>query len=213
MRTTDAQTKHAADLGSVSTKERILAVAGGLFARKGIHETSLGDIAEASGVSKGTLYYHYKSKDELLYELVDRDFTRLTDSIARLLEEEAKKIDPGASKRERAERFLALALRAVLAEEDLSRRGFYLMMEAFLGKEHVAGKFREKYDSWRVLIATLIARHVNGSNEAGGREAASLALAGGILALIDGLTLQWLLAPERVDVEAVAAAFAAAVAQ
>ncbi len=178
-------------------------MAGGLFARKGIHETSLGDIAEASNVSKGTLYYHYKSKDELLYELVDRDFGRLTDSIATLLAEEAQKIDLG-SRRERAKRFLALALWAVLAEEDLSRRGFYLMMEAFLGKEQVAGRFREKYEDWRALIADLVARHVNGG------EAASPALASGILALIDGLTLQWLLDPERVDVEAVAGTFAVA---
>src|SRR3954452_22094252 len=39
-----------------------------LFAQKGYHGTSIGDIAEALGVQKGTLYSHIASKEDLLYE-------------------------------------------------------------------------------------------------------------------------------------------------
>jgi AcrR family transcriptional regulator len=39
-----------------------------LFAQKGYHGTSIGDIAEALGVQKGTLYSHIDSKEELLDE-------------------------------------------------------------------------------------------------------------------------------------------------
>jgi TetR/AcrR family transcriptional regulator, cholesterol catabolism regulator len=39
-----------------------------LFARKGYHGTSIGDIAEALGVQKGSLYAHIASKEDLLYE-------------------------------------------------------------------------------------------------------------------------------------------------
>jgi AcrR family transcriptional regulator len=39
-----------------------------LFARKGYHGTSIGDIAEALGVQKGSLYSHIASKEDLLYE-------------------------------------------------------------------------------------------------------------------------------------------------
>jgi AcrR family transcriptional regulator len=39
-----------------------------LFARKGYHGTSIGDIAEAIGVRKGSLYAHIASKEDLLYE-------------------------------------------------------------------------------------------------------------------------------------------------
>src|SRR3954462_11571105 len=39
-----------------------------LFARKGYHGTSIGDIAEAMGVQKGSLYSHIASKEDLLYE-------------------------------------------------------------------------------------------------------------------------------------------------
>jgi TetR/AcrR family transcriptional regulator, cholesterol catabolism regulator len=39
-----------------------------LFAEKGYHGTSMGDLAEAMGVQKGSLYAHTDSKQDLLYE-------------------------------------------------------------------------------------------------------------------------------------------------
>jgi AcrR family transcriptional regulator len=39
-----------------------------LFAQKGYHGTSIGEIAEALGVQKASLYAHIKSKQDLLYE-------------------------------------------------------------------------------------------------------------------------------------------------
>ena len=39
-----------------------------LFAQKGYHGTSIGEIAEALGVQKGSLYAHIQSKQDLLYE-------------------------------------------------------------------------------------------------------------------------------------------------
>src|ERR671937_1657051 len=39
-----------------------------LFARKGYHGTSIGEIADALGVQKGSLYAHIASKQDLLYE-------------------------------------------------------------------------------------------------------------------------------------------------
>jgi AcrR family transcriptional regulator len=39
-----------------------------LFAEKGYHGTSIGDLADALGVQKGSLYAHIEGKQELLYE-------------------------------------------------------------------------------------------------------------------------------------------------
>ena len=39
-----------------------------LFAEKGYHGTSIGDLADAMGVQKGSLYAHIASKQDLLYE-------------------------------------------------------------------------------------------------------------------------------------------------
>jgi TetR/AcrR family transcriptional regulator, cholesterol catabolism regulator len=39
-----------------------------LFAERGYHGTSIGDLAKALGVQKGSLYAHIESKQDLLYE-------------------------------------------------------------------------------------------------------------------------------------------------
>ena len=39
-----------------------------LFAEKGYHGTSIGDLAKAMGVQKGSLYAHIASKEDLLYD-------------------------------------------------------------------------------------------------------------------------------------------------
>ena len=49
-------------------REELTRQAARLFAQKGYHGTSIGEIAEALGVQKGSLYAHIKSKQDLLYE-------------------------------------------------------------------------------------------------------------------------------------------------
>jgi AcrR family transcriptional regulator len=53
----------------VSTRRSELTrVAARLFAERGYHGTSIGDLAKALGVQKGSLYAHIDSKQDLLYE-------------------------------------------------------------------------------------------------------------------------------------------------
>lgn len=53
-----------------SKKEEILEVARKIINQKGLAETSTNDIAKALGISRGTLYYHFKSKEEIIDALV-----------------------------------------------------------------------------------------------------------------------------------------------
>ena len=53
-------------------KKEILDVAGELFTIKGYDNTSTTDILERVGIARGTLYYHFKSKEEILDALIDR---------------------------------------------------------------------------------------------------------------------------------------------
>ncbi|MBN1179798.1 MAG: TetR/AcrR family transcriptional regulator [Anaerolineae bacterium] len=46
-------------------EQQILGVARRLFARHGFHRTKVSDIARAAGVSQGTMYHYFASKDEL----------------------------------------------------------------------------------------------------------------------------------------------------
>jgi AcrR family transcriptional regulator len=48
------------------TRERIVAAAARLFYNEGIRAASVDAIAEQAGVTKKTLYYHFRSKDELI---------------------------------------------------------------------------------------------------------------------------------------------------
>src|SRR5438874_10505852 len=50
-------------------KSELTRQAARLFAEKGYHGTSIGDLAEAMGVQKGSLYAHIRSKADLLWEV------------------------------------------------------------------------------------------------------------------------------------------------
>ena len=55
-----------------NTKERILEIALELFAQSGYLGTSMSDIAKQLGITKGALYKHYTSKQEILNSIVER---------------------------------------------------------------------------------------------------------------------------------------------
>lgn len=58
-------------------KNEILDVAERLFGTKGFESTSTSDILNEIGIARGTLYYHFKSKEELLDAMIDRMMKRL----------------------------------------------------------------------------------------------------------------------------------------
>jgi len=55
---------------SIEAHEKVLNAALGLFAERGIEATSMDSIAQASGVSKATIYNHWVDKEELLLEVM-----------------------------------------------------------------------------------------------------------------------------------------------
>ena len=55
-----------------STREAIIEAASGLIHVHGYNHTSLDDVLRESGVGKGNFYYHFKSKEELGYAILDQ---------------------------------------------------------------------------------------------------------------------------------------------
>lgn len=53
------------------TKKRIAEAAKNLFIQKGYASTSIENISEATGVSKGNIYYHFDSKEGLFIHVLD----------------------------------------------------------------------------------------------------------------------------------------------
>lgn len=58
------------------TKDAIAEEAGKLFGERGYHGTTMEDIKNATGKSKGNIYYHFKSKDQLLLYITEKSLTR-----------------------------------------------------------------------------------------------------------------------------------------
>lgn len=68
-------------------RDEILTVAAELFAERGFEATTIQDIADRVGMLKGSLYYHIKSKEQLLVEIVQDTheiFSRNLDAVDRL---------------------------------------------------------------------------------------------------------------------------------
>ncbi|MGC8229422.1 TetR/AcrR family transcriptional regulator [Pseudobacillus badius] len=58
-------------------KNEILDVADELFGKKGFDGTSTNDILEKVGIARGTLYHHFKSKEDIMDALIERYSDRL----------------------------------------------------------------------------------------------------------------------------------------
>lgn len=63
-------------------REEIVNEAVRLFAEKGFRSTSVNDILAAVGIAKGTFYYHFKSKEEVLNAAIETYAARLSEKLA-----------------------------------------------------------------------------------------------------------------------------------
>ena len=73
------------------TRQKLVDVARQLFAKNGIANTTMNDIAKASGKGRRTLYTYFKSKDDVYYAVIESELERLSD---KLDEVAAKNISP-----------------------------------------------------------------------------------------------------------------------
>jgi AcrR family transcriptional regulator len=72
-----AQTEHAHVGRRGDTRARIQQVALELFAEQGYERTALREIAERLGVTKAALYYHFKSKEDIVRSFTEDYFARI----------------------------------------------------------------------------------------------------------------------------------------
>lgn len=131
----------------LSAPDVILKTAARLFTEKGVHGTSLNDIADAAGMSKGTLYYHYPAKEQLVSDIADAHIGGATDAMLLWM---------GGVKRETPLREAVLSLlHALVAEDDEARKSLLhvvLCAEAATGNEPLFEKLSEAYRAWTVIL-------------------------------------------------------------
>ncbi|MFN8039974.1 MAG: TetR/AcrR family transcriptional regulator [Acidimicrobiales bacterium] len=73
----------SARLPAAERRQQLLDVALEVFSRKGFHEASMNDIADAAGVTKPVLYQHFGSKRELYLELLREMGDQLRDAVGK----------------------------------------------------------------------------------------------------------------------------------
>ena len=73
------------------TRQKLVDVARQLFAKNGLENTTMNDIAQASGKGRRTLYTYFKSKDEIYYAVIESELERLSDMLDDVA---AKRIPP-----------------------------------------------------------------------------------------------------------------------
>ncbi|MGD9977948.1 MAG: TetR/AcrR family transcriptional regulator [Bacteroidales bacterium] len=65
-----------------NTRDSILSVANRLFSRFGFHKTSMDEIAKIARKAKGSLYYHFASKEDLFKEVIAKEMDNLKNQLA-----------------------------------------------------------------------------------------------------------------------------------
>jgi AcrR family transcriptional regulator len=89
---------------STSTKDSILNVANKLFSRFGFHKTSMDEIAKIARKAKGSLYYHFASKEELFKEVVSIEMADLKNRLTIIVS------NPNLSAIEKIKRYLVVRM-------------------------------------------------------------------------------------------------------
>ncbi|SFA93469.1 transcriptional regulator, TetR family [Amycolatopsis marina] len=172
-------------------RAQILDAAAAVFGRKGLHTAVMADIVAESGLSKGGLYWHFSSKDDIVAGLLQRFFEEHVGAVESIVRA------PGPA----APRLRELGSRAVtdLTEFDGSRDLALEFYGLAARRTDVRELLRTYYHRYRELIAALLDQ----GNEAGEfRVADSADTAMTVIAQFEGLALVRSIAPDSVDLAA-----------
>lgn len=177
-------------------QQAILEAALGVFAQRGLNTATMDDIARAAGLSKGGLYWHFKSKDDILVAILMQLFDQELGVLQALLGDE------GATA-PRLRRLIAHGTADILQFEQIVP----VMLEFYaLAARHATMRqfLQGYYHRYHALLTELFRQgFASGEFRRGTAEAAAITVIG----QLEGLALLWAIAPAivRLDVQAEAA--------
>jgi AcrR family transcriptional regulator len=124
-------------------RRKIIETAMAMISEKGVDKTSLAQISKASGVSKGTLYYYYASKNDLIFDMADLHMEQITTALFSMIEENNSLS---------WENMFTAFFDTLLASEARSRLHLYLVREAISGNDDLKERFQHTYCQWFGLV-------------------------------------------------------------
>lgn len=193
----ETRTRRIDEIGDESRK-RIMDAAEALFAEKGFDRTSFVDIAERSGISRGSIPWHFQNKDGLLVAVIARAVERLfpPDAITSLDPEGLRSV-------------IGVIKRLIKSKSNVMM--YMLLTEALSDDGRVRGQYVDFFQQQRHDLAGLLAATTGGGQIPTEADFAALEPAATVFnAAILGLGLQYHVDP-TVDVDAAFDALAAMV--
>ena len=169
-------------------KNQILDAATTVFARLGFEHARMDDIVAESGLSKGTLYWYFKSKEEIITTILHRLFTIDIEQFQGLLEVEGTA----------SERLLMLTRYRIAGLEHVSHLiPIFVEFYAVTVREDWVRQFiAEYFRNFRALLVDLIQQGIDSGEF---RPVNAIETAVTISAIYEGLMVHWLVDPEVVQ--------------
>ena len=172
------------------TRNGILDTAERVFSERGVSRTSLTDIADAAGLTRGAIYWHFKDKADLFCEMVARVTMPMEDAPCQV--DHSRVADPLASIRT-----MMVAILKRTSEDAQARRVFHIIFhkcEYVDEMKPVWKRFSEMQASCVSRIEQGIKAAIASGQVADSVNARSAAL--GLHALVDGLISKWVMDPD-----------------
>ncbi len=175
---------------SETRKRQILEAAMKVFSRQGFHEARMDDIVQESGLSKGALYWYFKSKDEVIMAILDSLFERELSGLKELQGQEGAASDL-------LRKFMQLTIRELQQMTRLLPIAYEFYALAF--RNQTVREATKRYlQTYINLLTPLIQRGID-QGEFRPVNAEETALSIG--AMIEGALILWVFDPDRVDLE------------
>jgi TetR/AcrR family acrAB operon transcriptional repressor len=173
---------------SEQSKARLMAAAARLFSEQGFKATSIEQIAQAAGISRGSIYWHFGSKAQLLLAVADEAFQ----TWAQQWEDRDDMLQTGLNSVVKATlarvRHPEARLLPMLLFEALSRP-----------KSALRSRYADRYEISRQRLRALLVRAQRRGEL---RDDVEPSLAATVIwASLVGLSLQWRLDPDHVDLQ------------
>ena len=172
------------------SKTHILNTALTVFAEKGFAKASMNDIVRSSGLSKGGVYWHFKSKDELIAAIFDQFFVEQLALLDVMLAGEGTAV----AKLTQLASMTGQSV-AAMASQFPTPLEFYALASREAG---LATTLQTHFQSYETKITTLVDQGIAHSEF---RSVDSQATAKTIIALFEGMLLIWAIAPEMMNLE------------
>lgn len=169
-------------------KKQILDAAETVFTRSGFNKARMDDIAAESGLSKGALYWYYKSKDEIILALMERMFVGD-------MQEAEDLVTAGGAAGQRLHLFFELAIREIRHFEQRMPLGYeFFSLAAHKGEVQEA--IRGYYRRYQAILSKIIQQGIDSGEfiAVDPDDAATAAIS-----LVEGMALMWFLDPEILD--------------